>query len=325
MKKILIFLIYLLVFLSGIFAEKNYDILEIATIPFGKGDGQLGYNDKDFIPGAGYPMPLFFSITESDNIYIYDWANNRICVFDININFIKNIKFKDYIGYIYSMKIDEFENIYLLSNGLEKISNKGDKIYSIKSSSLSPFIGSNKEFYPQKGYVFFYDDEYKLGCFDLKGKKITDNDLVKIKNEVRQVPKAVNDIELDKVIEKYNKRSERLFSKNNLIINDSAKFIDYLSFVKNNIIIKNKINDVKYNKKDLIKTMRSMIGIDNIGNVYWDNRKEIIVFSKFGELIERLKYNHEIYGNPVITQNGDIYFWTFKPEGVGFGKITCQW
>ena len=118
MKKNFLYLFLLLFIYTYAYCDKinEYPILKIKTILIGKKNNEIGIEKYT----AGGPTgPMTFTISNKNNIYIPDRANNRLNIYDINLNFLKNIYEKENkeCHFAHNLKVDKNENIIALSVG----------------------------------------------------------------------------------------------------------------------------------------------------------------------------------------------------------------
>jgi hypothetical protein len=318
--------IFITSFLYGEMANA-YDRVLIKTIQIGSKDGQLMY-DKNALPGK----PFTFTISKKNIIYVCDTLKWRISLFDLSLNFIKNINYffkEDNIAFVPdTIKINDNDDIILFSNlhGFIKIDNSGVKKYYIDIRNQDHNIGNLNNFFAIDDYVFYYDDKENLIVIDKAG---TIKDVEFVKEIIKSYSVASASILNTADSQKFNDFAEKnklLIHNNELFTAEYQKYIKINKFKKANslqakgVTMKNNINLDTVN-------LETLLGADINQNQYWrgalkENWKStlITVFSKDGEVIDCFLIPQNMF--TTVAPNGDIYLMQSLGTGISFYKIT---
>jgi len=338
-KKILLFLLFVLSVLAFSENIQNYPFKSIKTISIGKKEGEIGFVKKIF---GGMPHgPQNFFICNDNNVYVPDFANGRINVYDLDLNFLYTIlekenKMASHVGQIF---VDQDKNIFLMRNdiGLKKINKNGDTIIFIEKEKLPKKLLNNKNFFLKEGIIFYYNDNSYIESISLKG-EIKDNEIsVYLLDQLNQKKRKITDKDLIKL----------KTDKKHIIIGDqyfSTSFRENKAFFEESNEYFKKIKENKSSKEKNIvldeKKLRTsqFIGYDADHNSYWRNfegnfKYFIFVFSYFGEVIDAFYFdelmnvsvtNGELV-HTAVAPNGDVYFMRNDENGSHFWKIERQW
>jgi len=326
LKKYILLLILLISYNYNLLAINEYEILELGTIPIGNQTGMLGYDATKILPGYGPIRPTTYSISEDNYIYICDNLNQRINVYDLELNFIREIKGNGFrLPKIEKIKIDKEENIIaIISNFLLKIDKQGRKKFTIKKTKLSSEVMTKYNYFPFKDYIFFYDK-------DIVKWISPDGSIIENENDLNSISMLLTDeinsklkIQGIEKILKYKNEKNIIFAGDKLLSTDFKKHKDYFDFLKSTLT---DINFKDESAKHSYRSINSFIDYDSYSNSYWvgstGEKRIILVFSKFGGLLDCFYHTRGVL--PAVTSNGDIYTWEINEEGVAFYKIARRW
>ena len=299
---------------------KEYEKELVKYIP---SDGRI--QSLKYGKGVLPPGPECFTISDNNFIYVCDTHNDRIVVFDINMNYIKEIKHnekKRYFSFANNLKIDNIENLYLTSNNglLTKFDNKGNKFFRI--------FDINKENYIINNFIFYYDGNKKIHAIDETG-NILDNTTAKEKLKKEKIKKNENNSTNDIQIEIFVEENELILLDGKLLINDFSVHQKYYKIRKNQSVKKNN-SEEEINLANF--RVYKIFGYDNNINCYWGayygegikQREVVLVFNKNGLLIN-IFYNTINGLDLQVAPNGDLYGMVLGDGGVSFYKITRKW
>ena len=130
MKKSQILLMVTMLFILSMPAFADIKGKIIVRGKWGDGEKQFGVDVSEPM-GAG---PSIFTVSPSGDVYIADFVNNRIVVYDHNGNFLKSFPVN---GWINSIEVDSKNNIYYTNdNGLTIIDNDGKVISTLEYRGL---------------------------------------------------------------------------------------------------------------------------------------------------------------------------------------------
>ena len=344
MKKLYIFFL-LFLSINVIFSNtiNEYDLEIAAKIDVGEDEGELKWNAElaqHFSIGKQY-----FIINKDNKIYISDEFRAIINVYDINFNFIEEIKVGYGISSSQRLYIDDNKNIVAISSpsGLVKVNKTGDLIFQVKYKDLPSKMKDKKEFFVFADDVLYFDNNENLIVIDSKGR-------------------IKNDFNFQNALEKYNKNTRGSNEEDLLLKEGSIKELN--EFVKDKKLLKidgviytghfekikehrDKIKELKKNSEDanyseiftkVKEHTLSLIGYDNEGNSYWEGSTEkkyikigpvqkiILICTKSGEIIDCF-YNMVKESTVAVAPNGDVYIRENSPKDgkFHFYKITRQW
>lgn len=275
------------------------------------------------------PGPECFTITSDGQIYVCDTLRHRIVVYDMNFNYLKEIKSENrpsYIGDAIDIKVNEKREIFLniYRSQIVKINPDGSFNYSITDENFRKHVFKDGNYFLIKDYLFFYDFN---GSFVIVTNDGTFLDI----NNYNETLKKINGWEEgiladNKKIMNYIDSNNIIFYKNRFYHNNFNVYLGYLELLKQEV---KKNKQFKYNIRNF-KTY-SFLGFDNDDNMYWGaitkdkNQKAVIfVFSKQGEILDCF-FNHINPFTIQIAPNGDIYFMNIDDNGVCFFKISRKW
>ena len=125
-----IFILCFIILPTYIFCDQlsNYTIEKIHSISTETKEGLIGWEPS---VAGGYSGPTAIAIRKN-KIYIPDSVNYRINIYNDNFEYMETIKeLKKESHFAHFIKVDENENIIALivSHGLKKINQKGEKIF----------------------------------------------------------------------------------------------------------------------------------------------------------------------------------------------------
>lgn len=311
----------------------EYDQILIYSIPTGKQNGEIG--DTTPFKNMGGVPPNNFTITEDNLIYICDFLNKRINIYDIKFEFIESIKEKQQSEVYNSeiFKIDKEGNIiaYIGTIGLVKIDKSGKEIFRINKKDLPQEVKYQHTFFIINGYILYYDNNI-INIIDKTGKKLNKNEEIVILNNFnlltnKQINWEINIKENTDLIKIIENRSI-FFYKDKIITNNFQDLKDFNnSFGKTTKIISGSENtefDTILNELTHITNIK-LIDYDAEGNSYWrsftknkvENKYVVLVCSRYGEIIDCF-YNELSLQNIAIAPNGDVYFMDRMPRGGRF-------
>lgn len=363
MKKIMVF-IFVIIFIANIFGEQvnSYYFDEIGIIPKGNKEGELGWRSGGDVSG-----PNTFIISKDNLIYIPDFWNDRINIYDLELNFIRTITEENKIIHFTShMRVDDYGNIiaYLDYKGLKKIDGNGTEIFFIPIENLPERV---KNYIPIGKNLFFRDINNEVGYIDENG-VVMDNNAALMKlgeiNKQYEINSTLDYSSFSVSLPQDEKEEFRNVRNSlNIIIDgfrvytDSANHFEYYNRIKDirNYIEENSSRSLNNNVEvDFDNYYTGVVAYDNDDNAYWIGNEKwvpgddvrnslIIIFSKYGELLDAfyysqtighatgggVKYNTDLYpasGSIVaVAPNGDIYFMRGEDDGHHFWKVTRNW
>lgn len=348
MKREIIIFVILINLLFSVWSEaiRNYEQIGVHKIKVGKEEGELGVDPRR-AQVAAPTGPTTFALN-NDTIYVCDYINGRINVYDSNWNFLNPIKDKAYDGIYYSteIKLDDMGNILVFDHNksLLKIDKTGKLLLKIPKNK---YFSDN--FFPYGDKILFYNsnnrDGEKIRFYDKNGEILDNVQALKIINNaeentiVRASNIESNDI-LKNEIQKIIKKTDIVIDKAPLT--DSFRDLrDYYQILKGAQLkdISNKSNNQKeikdaaefeFPKSSLMYP--TYIGLDADGNSYWQReikgskpRKDIIIVcSPYGEILDAF-YKNISWSEIAIAPNGDVYFLSYDKEWVYFHKVERVW
>ena len=323
-----IFIVYFQTNLLGL-EINHYEPELIKEMGWGRSDPEdIGYGS---LPSG----PTTFAISQDNYIYICDTWRYRIAIFDMDLNFIKELKkTKQFESYIYladSIKINN-NFIYLVrSDGKIVALNKGgEKNYELKGNKWGkiPWIDN---YFPFNGYVFYYSRNNEIKAIDPAGEII---------DEITAKEKLINIEGWHEGFSYHNETQKKLIenylNENNLIFIDGDLYHGnfnihkkYFDFIRMSIT---QIND----EKEKSINMNSLdpfelIGFDNDHNEYWiawnnlnvrESKAVISIISNNGVLLDCINLPNTV--NVAVAPSGDIYGMKVD-DGCIFYKIYRRW
>jgi hypothetical protein len=345
----------------------SYTIFQIGNIATGKASGELGFG----LSPEGQFTPLTFSISPNGNIYIPDPVNNRICIFSPDLKLIRILEEQNdgELPWAELLKIDSKGNIIYLNTslGLRKIAPDGQVIFTIRPWLLDKQIKQYKNIHLINDSLFFYNSKNKPEMISEQGGiESTDAAVKSLSNFSRK-----NTINSE--IQNGNQIPDTLYAKiqsiqsegNSILVQDefysnrfrqNQEYYNQIAGIREQIKILNSQNSTQLDdsgnmKNPIILNVEdyypSFIGYDEIHNGYWrfESTKEpdkimkqlIVVYSKYGELIEAFQYgvlenyqpDLEKYPTSgalvTIAPNGDVWFMKAGAKQYAFYKVECQW
>jgi len=345
-KIILITILLNIIFFVYGEAIRNYSQIEAHKIKVGNGYGELGVDPKR-AQMAAPTGPTTFTLN-NDVIYVCDYINARINVYDSNWNFLNSIKDIAYTGIYYSTKIklDDIGNILVFDQNMSllKIDRTGKLLLKIPKNK---YLSDNFIPYHDKLLLYSINDKKKreIIIFDENGKILDKDQTLEIVNNTKtKALSRTSNFESDDIIKD---KVKKIFDDKGVII-DKAPLTDYFSILReyyemlkgaqlksltNRSNNQKEIKDVaEYEFPKLVSIYPDYIGFDADGNSYWQNeikdsrpRKDIIlVCSPYGEILD-VFYNPSSWNKVAIAPNGDVYFLSYDKEWVYFHKVTRRW
>jgi hypothetical protein len=292
------------------------------------------------IAGCG---PNCFTISNEDIIYVCDPCNYRIAKYDINFNYLGEIKTRNSI-LADRIKISNNSDIYFMCRGSEmvKMDSAGNDSYKMYATQISSQVFINDNFFPIDNYLFFYDSTNKLRLIDKKG-KIEDSD--QTKTILQQVLTSRSRKNFENTtnganINNYIEEKGLLCIDNKVLHPDFSIYEKYNQFKKALAMGKSTETAIEIDLSSLQLHSYLFIGYDKDNNSYWSslktiklpdtNKKEyeniIIVFNNFGNIIN-INKNTISHNNVSVSSAGDLYFMIegVRVGGVAFYKITRRW
>jgi hypothetical protein len=363
MKK-LFFIFILCVISLTLFCDglNNYQLEKAKVILTGKEKGLLGWEPA---VAGGKSGPTSFAIS-SNRLYVPDRVNNRLNVYDNNFNYLNTIfdKTDNVIHFATKMKVDEQGNIVasIASFGLKKIKADGSDVFTIKYADLPSQVRDQNNFFPIDSDVFIYDDNEEIAYITDKGQIVKGSEAIdRLKFHSSANTKSISKNEI--IVPADKKTSIDQLAANSkyiLFIEDyfSSEFYkneEYFKKIKNvrdyvrtqkqsqsSTAIKDKTIDINLSKWGL-----NFIGYDSDHNGYWDgtqtistqgfNKEAIIVFSRYGELLDAFYYGQNDNGKEnynlfpatnsilAVAPSGDVYFLVGNEKEYTFYKVTRRW
>jgi hypothetical protein len=297
--------------------------------------------------------PVTFTISKNKNIYVPDFANHRINIYDLHLNYKYFIIEKEH-GIMQYGNIHIDDNMNLIANstslGLKKINQTGETVFLLSKQNLP----KNFDFYNYfliNNNIIYYDDTGSIKTITSDGNI---RDSVETLNIVREIEK--NEIENTKEEQKSlaTKRNILIDIQNkekSIIIGDkyyTSRFSDmkdyfekakkYYAFKKE---LKNEIKSENININEKSFEICKFIGFDAEHNSYWKSyapkqekwEEFIFVYSNYGEVIDAfyfsdLKDKNIIWGDLIkiaVAPSGDVYFMRNDETGSYFWKIERRW
>jgi hypothetical protein len=351
-------------------SPNDYILVKVKTIPSGPESGMIGWEEP--IAG-GRTGPTCFVISRNDSVYIPDRINRRVNVYDTNFEFIESIEEKEIPGIYYTFKFevsDDGKLLYLATDDddLVLIGNEGESIFRIKGKNLPRQVKQFRNFFIIEDRIFFYNDDESIGSISSEGVIKNDEaalgDLNRLSREVTErnqmrsisIPtekrKIFNRIRNEK---KYLLVDDSFFNSN---FYDSRKYYKKIADIRK-YMVENKLSAAKkteINESDIEDWGSQLIGYDNVHNSYWKGIKSaesdtvrdyyIIVYSRFGELIDVFQYGRSIQyekkpgvkslrsdsehypasGSIIaVAPTGDVYFLVGNQKEYTFYKVTRRW
>ncbi|MBN2736703.1 MAG: hypothetical protein JXR70_06955, partial [Spirochaetales bacterium] len=339
----------------------TYSIRNEKHINVGKNEGEIGYAK---FPGAPV-QPFTFQINSNYKLYIPDPANQRLNIYDNNMNYLTKIKETDN-GKLYWAEylcIDSKNNILYLSSGfgLRKINDNGEEIFTIKYYKLNNEILGEHQLYLVENQLFYLNNDDYYEMLDESGNIVSSKNTISKINEIninqkietKDQSKLLNLSTLPSLVQ----TGKDLIIGNNFYSNSFRKHQEYYEKIKNirsQILLSKSQNqsvttdlkepvDLNYDDYGLL-----FIGYDADHNSYWNaiqdrnykNSKKqlIVVIDKYGILLDAFQYGEtNTMNDPIqtvypasgaklaVAPTGDVWFMTASPKGYDFYKVERMW
>lgn len=331
MRRLFLFCIIMCFSCNWVICINEYDYIEIGMIENGIKTGQCMYK-KGFMSGD---LPMEFAISNDNKIYVCDAANDRINVYDMNLNFIREIpdKGNSKLSHWYKIEIDNSGNIIImgLSNkGFVKYDNNGnlkfgDRNLNYENGMENVFIIENS--------ILFFNDDWEPQIVDNDGNLL--NTLQKEEYltylEDKYKGEIKNNIGLEQKLNDYLTNNRIFLLRDRLLLREFYEVKSFYNFLGGNIReieLKDRIN---FNIESA--SCFRLLNFDKYDNSYWycgessmvAARQIVIVLSKYGEILDCI-YNKKLeYTKPKVSNDGDIYIMEATKNGHYFYKIKRVW
>ena len=350
--------IFLIVFFSQIaFTQiKDYTFTLIKTIPNGAEVGSIGWDERAMRMG-GSPGPRTFTISYDDKIYLPDLANERINIYDLNLNYlltiIENTEYK-IAHFTQTIKIDSSNNLITIGyNGVLKLESNGDRAYYIERDDLPDHALSSRNFFPIDDHVFFYDEYGYVRSIDPQGVIQKPGRSMEVLKEINQQQMGIEKQALDSSIPRASSEDVRvpatiLQDRKHIIVGDQFFSTSeyktgeyYKELEKANASVRSFSSDSSRGIDIDMSGIRSryLQGYDDDKNSYWigiekSTRKQLVlIYSNTGTILDAFYYddiNENIANNiqsrkVAIAPNGDVYFMRISENGTHFWKVERRW
>ena len=321
LRKIIILILIFIPFC--IFPEdfNTYEIELIKSIPTGSSEDHLGYNEIIRAGDTSGPAGMGFDV--AGNLYISDYWNERIVVYDKNLTYTKYINLKNfYIMNSAKQLFAESDGIWGWSDeySIAKIDYSGNKLFEIDFWNDKVAKKLNHEFLVYKNYFIYFMKDGGFIYLDSLDKN-------KKKNKEKMIIyKNAEDFYTQNL--RSTKNIDFSISNNNELIN-SDKIINkdykkYLDFWKR----QHKKNDENHSDSFAKYSVVTYIGMDKNNWIYFavDIYKAIIVFDNDGYLVDAFiprDFRYNIL--PAVNPEGDIFFINETSINILLYKITRRW
>jgi hypothetical protein len=357
MKNIIIIILLLFYsFFSYTEQLNTYSFIPVKVIQTGSEEGKIGWQASP----SGYTGPTTMYIDKNSIIYVPDRVNNRINLYDLDINFLKTIieKEKKYAHFTNKMKVDENGNIIYISTkaGLQKIDPKGNNLFTIKYKILPRNVKNRQNFFPINDVIFIYDDNNEIEYITsegeiISGEKITSK-ITELTDKMESKESQMNIIllpaEQKKIIQELKNNKilligTRLYSTN---FSKNQEYFNKIKEIRKYIISQKKEADKKNIDINIEDFSMHFIDYDEKHNSYWqgiinkpDDIKKyaVIIYSKYGELLDAFYYgqyndhepNYNLYPTTeaivAVAPIGDVYFLIGNSKEYTFYKVENNW
>lgn len=327
MRKHFIFVFIVLCFSINAEDYHVYNLSIVKTFNTGSGQYELGYNEK--VNAAQVePGPYGFGFLETGELVISDRWNNRLVIYepDLNTNSILHFDYSDEI-----ISVANFES----SNNGYISGYSGIVDYGITDKTGN--FNVNLDFYhtPYTEQIvirntFFFNNI--VFCYLKNGDLISIPDPVYDRQENNQ--KILDSKATIRLFESDSgfdldgltiDESNRLFLDGELQTRDYKTFFNY--WVERNNDIKKSGNATELSlNPDIFSVATKFIGKDSNGNYYWNDRKAVIIFNKYGDLIDIfLTVQPYSQFTPAVHPSGEVYFLDYDEEEVRLYKVSRVW
>jgi len=337
-------LVFIIICVFPIYTINSYLCEEIGLITIGEEKNELGY--RKIGPGgigSDVSHPQAFIINPKTNmLYISDPVKKRIVVFDIQLNFVKEIKVNGYnLSSVMIIKFNESNDIIFTDTyGITKISNEYDLEFYIDNNELPSNITYSSNYYPITDSIYFYNKNGKIQIIDKNGKISSETESKQVLTNLYN--NQLNDI---KSINILNNQDYTYFKENNILVNGNRvlttnkykakkQYYDHIKEqvkkeARNELLSRGILKENGFTPDfDVYDTMETFIGYDSDDNAYWngwvDGKRVVIVLNILGEAVDCFEIEQK-FKQQIVAPSGDVYMWEIKSEGVTFYKITRRW
>ena len=340
----------------------NYSFQKIKDIESGNEEGLIGWQTDD---AGGYSGPTSFVILSNNHLIIPDRVNYRINVYDNNMKFDRTIieKGKKNAHFAMNLKVDKDYNLYysFADLGLIKTDISGNQIYKVDHKKLPAQVKFNDNFFPLENKVLIYNDQHEVEMINSAG-VIEKPDVAKRQMQALSLQEETKQTNLAggiSVPDEVKRGIDPLKNDNkHILINDKFYSTDFLKnkeyfeqiksvreHVKSEKVSRG-IRPIKEISIDLDKYSMRLIGYDDEHNSYWRGIKDkvkhtkdlaVIVFSKYGELLDAFNYGQYFHNEPntelykttesviAVAPSGDVYFLVGSKEKYTMYKVERKW
>jgi hypothetical protein len=313
-------LIYLLEFNERLKPNPTNELQEILSLSWGNKEGQVGYNTEYDLAkisnsiGSHYGPP-FFIVDEYENIYIFDYFNNRILKFKDKalLHTFNFSKLSDDIN------IDNSENLYIHENNLIikynkqgtiidnitipddlkidswKIDNSQNIYFLCEKNFIVKYNKDNKSFqkYPVQKEIFYWDIDKHGFIYFLSNMQDT---------------YIINCLQNSKISEKF-------------IFNDKIRHYTFLGIDENTnfYFYKSIIKTYKVSEKDKVNGL-----IIHIADVIVANQGVVLYkYNSKGQIIKEFTLNDPTLYSIKINIKGNFYL-TPRLETLGLLRLNLN-
>ena len=304
---------------------KNYSLEIIVTIPIGSKDGELGKTANDNAIAMAFHKPGPIVINLNSEIYIFDMYNFRINVYNLNLKYIDKMDIEKKIFIessrrIFRAIIDNSNRIYAIAAtgiGLRLI------MFDTKNNILKDLmIENNNEvfgydnFFPLRNCLLYYTETqaFMMPIENDNTTSLIDNYYIISEDDKDTIINKIS--EKNKLFE-FLKENNTILNGNRLLTTDKYRLFKYWDFLQKNI------SNIDNNAgSDYRKLMYLFLGFDKNDNIYWGTNKGILVFNKYGEIIDYFKVDCRFC---TIAPNGDVYYLETGDKEVTIYLIKNVW
>jgi hypothetical protein len=321
----------------------EYDFELLKTIPVGSAEGQIGHDSGD---AGGPDEPRTMAISPAGNIYIPDIINERVNLYDSEMNFLSSIDTQKSKAHLSSkMAVDDRGRIAFrwYGDGVTILSATGEVLVHVLERELPIRSASITNLYPIGDYVFFYGKDGYVAGITSEGRVMGNAESLKslgTVQEKRSTSRAASRAEATV--------NEQLSNRKRILLGDQyfpQNWYDQNDYGKE---LSRKVPAIDAQKRQMKASSMNIItdgfdlegpyGLDSDGNSYFtfrDNRGKkggIIVRSKYGDILDAFYAadweNPDAYvgrGFYAVAPNGDIYFLTYKDPDYVFYRLKRRW
>lgn len=312
----------------------DYKSVPIGTLPIGSGEGQVGYN-KSFGEGGGFSGPTNYAFSPEGDLYISDYINSRIDVFNRDFHFVKNVIVDEFGKYpiINRLEVNRFGEIIAIIDlgGIFVLDIDGNILFRKRQNELPRTVTKAYNIFFYADGILYFDDLSKYHILDKTGGELSNT------NKTRQWAAMVSQIETQFKFDKDAtvsiisalRAADVVWDNGRLLTTDFTKQMKLWDQFRNlpiskisgkNTAILDKVSEVIF------------LGFDAGANSYWVcfekgrfNSRFVLIMSPLGKVVEYFTSDMLKYGMPVVAPNGDIYFMFAEKEGVSINRIKRVW